>query len=722
MRVAALLAGTAGVAAAVAPAAPTGSSTVDPVLLGVSVALVVLVGARAAWWMAALAALVAMATTIDPVLTVIALAAFAAALVVARTASPAAASAARSVVIGVAMNVLARSELELAMGVSAAVAVVTGVALLVAGLARGSRRMRWLAAAAAATIVLVGGAATAMFGLAVAESRHDLRKGLNDAELGVAAIENGNFEDAIASFRAAAEVLERASDRVSTPLGAPAGAIPVIAQHRRAVVEMSAAGAEGARTVVAALEELDLDALRPIGGRLDLDAITALATPLADVRDALVELQGAADRSDSPWLVERARVELDDFDASIDEHLPQLERALAAIERAPAMLGGDRPRRYLVLFTTPSEARGLGGMVGSYAELTADDGRLSLGQVGRAQDFDGTAHTEGIEVRGPEGFLAQYGRFMTGDDGRAGRAPLRNVAMSPHFPWVGEVAADLYTRATGRPVDGVIALDPFVLARLIGYTGPIQLASLEATLTADNAVAFLLLDQYVLDDADVDARADALAEAAALTFERLLGGALPDPIALARDLGPLTGERRLAMWSADADEQALLAQMSLSGRLPDPTGRDGWGVTVTNAGGSKIDHFLRRRVDYDVTVDPATGDATATLRIQLTNTAPAEGLPDYVIGNEIRAPRGTSRLYVSSYSPFALTGATQGGEAIGLAAGRELGWNVYSGYVELAAGESVVLELDLRGAVSETGDPVTWMQPLGTPMELVDDL
>ena len=55
------------------------------------------------------------------------------------------------------------------------------------------------------------------------------------------------------------------------------------------------------------------------------------------------------------------------------------------------MLGADGPRTYLLLFTTPSESRGLGGFVGSYAELTADDGQLALGAFGRAQDLDAAA-------------------------------------------------------------------------------------------------------------------------------------------------------------------------------------------------------------------------------------------------------------------------------------------------------------------------------------------
>ena len=92
----------------------------------------------------------------------------------------------------------------------------------------------------------------------------------------------------------------------------------------------------------------------------------------------------------------------------------------------------------------------------------------------------------------------------------------------------------------------MIAMDPSVVAALLRYTGPVHLATLDQEVGADNAAAFLLLDQYVLGADDNDARADALAEAASLTFDALLAGALPEPITLARDLGPLASRAALA--------------------------------------------------------------------------------------------------------------------------------------------------------------------------------
>ena len=243
---------------------------------------------------------------------------------------------------------------------------------------------------------------------------------------------------------------------LSQPWAAGATFIPVVAHYRDAAVDISRVAADGADTVADALAEVDLDSLRTVDGRIDLDALDALEEPLTHVRNSLVDLKAVTDESRSPWFVHRVDFELDDFDDSVDEHLPGIENALSAIRLAPELLGADGPRRYLVLFTTPSESRGLGGFVGNYAELTADDGRLTMTRFGRAQDLDRAAEEAGARVHGHEEFLAQYGRFGfdTDGSGKVGDAAFRNLAMTPNFPWVGEIAADLYAQTTGRRSTG----------------------------------------------------------------------------------------------------------------------------------------------------------------------------------------------------------------------------------------------------------------------------
>ena len=180
---------------------------------------------------------------------------------------------------------------------------------------------------------------------------------------------------------------------------------------------------------------------------------------------------------------------------------------------------------------------------------------------------------------------------------------------------------------------------------------------------------------------------------------------------------PLAADRRLLVWSADPDEQALLERVHLAGQIPPLEGADGWSFTVTNGGGNKIDSFLERAASYVSSTDAATGETTATLHVRLTNTAPAEGFPTYVIGNRVGLPSGTSRLYVSFYSPLPLTGVTLDGRPTGLAVGQERGWNVYSDFVDIPPGGTADFELQLSGVVEHPDEIVTWEQPMASPVQ-----
>ena len=99
---------------------------------------------------------------------------------------------------------------------------------------------------------------------------------------------------------------------------------------------------------------------------------------------------------------------------------------------APAMLGADGPRTYLMLFTTPSESRGLGGFVGSYAELQIADGQLTLGEFDRAQDLDAQIQAAGATVRDHDEFLRTTAASATTTTARApGWSATRRCATWP---------------------------------------------------------------------------------------------------------------------------------------------------------------------------------------------------------------------------------------------------------------------------------------------------
>jgi hypothetical protein len=126
---------------------------------------------------------------------------------------------------------------------------------------------------------------------------------------------------------------------------------------------------------------------------------------------------------------------------------------LFAVRALPDVLGGSGPRRYLVIFTSPAEARGRFGFPGSFAEVTFDEGRFRLGEHGStSQLLNSTTYDQGDFDLGAQQlrpYLA-YGSTRT----------VLSSTISPDFPTVAEVLGRMWVQSGRKPVDGVVRFDP----------------------------------------------------------------------------------------------------------------------------------------------------------------------------------------------------------------------------------------------------------------------
>jgi hypothetical protein len=603
------------------------------------------------------------------------------------------------------------------VGSSALAAGVAVAPVLVSGYrhaARGSQRLaRWGVLAAGVVVVVIGG----VYGLALLSARASLESGLDRLDAGLAAARAGDDEGAAAELGAAARDFGRADGRLGGWWAAPARAVPVLGPNARAISAMTGAAADVSLAGGAAARDADLDSLTVHGGRLDLDRVAAVGPPVERARAALAAATRDADDAATPWLARPVAQRLDRVRAELDDARPDADLAADAIEVIPAIFGRDAPSRWLVAFVTPVEARGRTGFMGNFAELTASDGQVDMTRFGRAGELE-AGGTPGPDrtLTGPLDYLQHWGRFRP-------ESTWRNVTMSPDFPSVGAVMAELYPQSGGRPVDGVIAVDPEGLAALMTFTGPVQVPGVAEPLTARTAARYLLRDQYLVDRSN-QARVDALETLARTTFDRLTTGDLPGPRRLADVLAPVVAGGHLHVYAADPAQQHVAARAGLTGAVPRVAG-DALGVVTNNAVGNKVDLFLQRTIDYRANWDPMSGDVFATATVTLTNHAPAAGLPANVIGSplapEVRPPPGTNRTYLTVYSPWILDRALVDGKEVDLERQRERARYAYSTFLDVApGGGSRRVTLELRGQVP---DPATYRlvvstQPLVTPDRL----
>jgi hypothetical protein len=313
----------------------------------------------------------------------------------------------------------------------------------------------------------------------------------------------------------------------------------------------------------------------------------------------------------------------------------------------------------------------------------------------------------------PAEYIARYGQFEPASS-------WANVPMSPDFPTVAGVIEGLYPQEGGFPVDGVISVDPFALADVLKATGPVVVKPWPQPITADNAAAILLHDEY--DKLSGTTRTNFLGDVAKTAWQRLTDGHLPDLETLVRDLSPAFAHKDLLLQSTSPATEALIRQIGVGGAFSAPANSDFLAVTSQNTVEDKIDWYLRRSIDYEVSYVPSTGAIIATVTVTLHNLAPTTGQPPYVIGVGGRRTKtpGESGSFVTIYTPWVFTSATIDGHALLLSRSRELGVWADSAFVSIPPGGTTTISVQLLGHL-RPGSPYRLTmsrQPMVKPDEM----
>jgi hypothetical protein len=570
---------------------------------------------------------------------------------------------------------------------------------------------RWLRFGLAGALALCAGASgLALVGVVGKGDLVDL--GTVELKAGMAAARSGDAGLAALHFGRVEAALSDARRDIGR-WGVLGRAVPITAQHVDAVTSVladveRATGAAGQAATIAD------DGLAVTAGSMDVEALAALEAPLRRARDAfdavVDEIEHQLHGPLLPPLVDRLhRIE--------DQAWRGREEAAMGADAArtvPEVLGRDGVRRYLVVFTSPAEARGRFGFPSSFAEVTFEDGRLRLGEhASTSQTFGATTYRQDAFDRGaPQ--LRPYLDF-------GATRTLLSSTISPDVPTVARVLAEMWEQSGRAALDGVVRMDPSSLARLLRFTGPVTVSGRSAPLTADNVQQFLLVDQYrEFAGARTQApRREVLDEVARVTFERLETADLPKPRTLIDIFSPMAREEHLEVALFDRSAQDLVRAAGLDGGFAAPT-VDGLAVTTVNGLGNKVDSFLERSVSYRGTVDD--GHLDAQLEVTLRNAAPSSGLPDYIIGS-VRTPappKGTNRSSVFVYTAVPAESAEIDGVTVPVSSTLTGGWYLHQLSVDLPAGGSATISMHLVGDLSPGPYRLDLVPAGGTQADQID--
>lgn len=488
-----------------------------------------------------------------------------------------------------------------------------------AGTALSSRRRLLVAAPVVLVLALL-----AWLGVRAFLARSAVTDARDAVQQARVALQDYRLDDAQRSLDAARKDTSRARGLTGDVVWRAAGTVPLIGNTFDTGHGLAASFDELTADVlpqaVSALKAIDPKALRGPGGRIDLTGLTAAKPGLEAAAVRTDQLRSQVQALPTSGVLGPLGSARRDLASELGQLSKAARAATDAIDIAPALVGADRPRRFLVLVQQTGETRGTGGLIGGYVELVVDKGKITAGRVGSNGDLRSQSR-----VKVPAGVPADYVKRYT-DEG--GFTLWQNINLSPDLPVVARVINARWQAEGGKPLDGVVMADANALSLLLAGSGPLKLASGQE-LMPEQLVDFFSFGQYIgAPVSNQINRKEQLSDVAKVVVSRLIGGE-GDDLLLLRGVVTAIRSGHVHLASDDPKLAPILHSSGFDFALPDGPAPVAFPV-VFNASGGKLDTWLDRSLRYEAGACKGKR-RESTITTTLTNRPPPGlALPPYV--------------------------------------------------------------------------------------------
>jgi hypothetical protein len=407
--------------------------------------------------------------------------------------------------------------------------------------------------------------------------------------------------------------------------------VPVAGPNLHAVRVAAAVTDDLVRDALTPATGLSLDALKPKDGAIDLAGITAMQGIVAQTTTAVNKASKDLKSIDRDALIDQVDTALDKLTGSIDKIQPVLKPASEILGVLPQALGAEKPRHYLMIFQNNAESRGTGGNPAALVMIDVDKGKISIGQQASSINFK-NGRPDPVTKLDPE-TKALYGDKVA--------RWISDATMTPDFTESARIVRAWWAEEFDTPIDAVVSFDPVALSYLLKATGPavvpndpiefngrkVRVFDEPLTLTAENAVPFLLNEVYWKYDKGYEQDAIFAASAKAVFEVLTSGGAQPKPLLAA--LTKSVDEGRLMYQPATEEEAKLVDESKLSGKLPTNNETSTTlGAYVNDFTQSKLDYYMQLDLTASSTQCTKPDAPTFAITATLTNTVTAEMAPN----------------------------------------------------------------------------------------------
>lgn len=386
-------------------------------------------------------------------------------------------------------------------------------------------------------------------------------------------------------------------------------------------------------------------------GEVALPLVMALESALdsfAKAHAALVDAEAALNRVQTLTLPADVKERVQLMQKTIPAGRELLGAFLDQSHVLLSILGATADRQYLILFENNHEIRPTGGFIGSLGLLNVNRGVVEDIDVQTVYDGDGQLKE----------FIAPPDPLLNITD----RWYLRDANWFVDFPTSAEKIVNFFEKEGGPTVDGVIALTPEVIKKLLTITGPIEMPEYDVVVDADS---FVPLTQDLVTysyDREVNRPKQFLADVTPVLLNRLFADGT-DILPVLSVLSDMAREKQLLVYFTDTDEQARIARQGWSGTLPEDA-PNFLNVVNANIGGHKSDQFMSQEIDYRLNVAD-DGGTEALVTIRRTHNGPTEKLDlpyppddnpafkDNIIYQRVLVPKGAQLIEAIGFTAAA---------------------------------------------------------------------
>ncbi|MBI5221793.1 MAG: DUF4012 domain-containing protein, partial [Candidatus Magasanikbacteria bacterium] len=313
------------------------------------------------------------------------------------------------------------------------------------------------------------------------------------------------------------------------------------------------------------------------------------------------------------------------------------QRLLNVSDSLLEMLGENEQKRYFVVFQNNSEIRPTGGFIGSVALMDIYQGKIRNLEIpqGGAYDFKGSLLARVISPQ-PLHLINPVWQ-------------LQDANWFFDWPTSAKKINWFYQKSGGPTVDGLIALNTFVLRDLLKVTGPIDLPSYGKVITAENFMAELQ-KSVEIEYKDISRPKEIIAELAPLVLKKIFALTGPEYLKVAEVLNIAADQKNIMVYLTDPRLQSKIATLGWGGEVKE-TGRDYLAVVDTNIGGQKTDSVIKESIRHQADVQ-SDGSVIDKVIIQRSHTGSKGTLFNGVRNNDymrVYVPEGSQLLEATGF-------------------------------------------------------------------------